>query len=71
MKIFFRYLFLRLFQPFCVCLAACTVIWVMIDLYGTMDDLLGHNVKFGVILQFYLWQFPKMLVQVLPSCSSG
>ena len=67
MKIFFRYLFLRLFVPFAVCLAACTLIWIMADLYGNLDDFLEHKVNILVVLRFYLLQIPTMLVQVLPA----
>jgi lipopolysaccharide export system permease protein len=67
MKIFFRYLFLRLLQPFLYCLAAFTVLWVMADLYGTMEDFLEHKIKILLILHFYILQIPRMLVQVLPA----
>ena len=67
MKIFFRYLFLRLLVPFAVCLSACALIWIMADLYGNIDDFLEHNINVLVILRFYLWQIPSMLVQVLPA----
>jgi lipopolysaccharide export system permease protein len=67
LPIFFRYLFLRLLHPFATCLAACTVIWVMADLYGNMDDFLDHKVGFGLVFHFYALQIPRMLVQVLPA----
>jgi len=67
MKIFFRYLFLRLLQPFLIILGACTVLWIMIDLYGNMEDFLDHKVNFLLVLRFYSLQIPKMLVQVLPA----
>jgi len=67
MKIFFRYLFIRLFIPFAVCLCACTLIWVMADLYGNIDDFLEHRINILVILRFYILQIPNMLVQVLPA----
>ena len=67
MKIFFRYLFVRLFAPFAVCLAACTLIWIMASLYGNLDDFLEHKVSIFVILRYYLLQVPNMLVQVLPA----
>jgi lipopolysaccharide export system permease protein len=67
MKIFFRYLFIRLFVPFTICLGACTVIWIMVDLYGNIDDFLGHKVNVSKILSFYALQIPNMLVQVLPA----
>lgn len=66
-KIFFRYLFARLFVPFAVCLSACTLIWVMADLYGNLDDFLEHKINIMLILRFYSLQIPIMLVQVLPA----
>jgi lipopolysaccharide export system permease protein len=67
MKIFFRYLFVRLFEPFCYCLAGFTLLWVMADLYGTMEDFLDHKIHFSTVLWFYCLQIPRMLVQVLPA----
>jgi len=67
MKIFFRYLFLRLLLPFAVGLCACTLIWIMADLYGNIDDFLEHRINLLVILRFYSLQIPNMLVQVLPA----
>jgi lipopolysaccharide export system permease protein len=71
MKIFFRYLFLRLLVPFAVCLSACALIWIMADLYGNIDDFLENKISAGplllMILRFYSLQIPSMLVQVLPA----
>ncbi len=67
MKIYFRYLFVRLFMPFAVCLCACALIWIMADLYGNIDEFLGHKINPLVILRFYSLQIPNMLVQVLPA----
>ncbi|HEV3271839.1 MAG TPA: LptF/LptG family permease [Candidatus Methylacidiphilales bacterium] len=67
MKIFFRYLFLRLFVPFAVCLCGCTLIWIMADLYGNIDDFLEHKINVFKILYFYFLQIPSMLVQILPA----
>lgn len=71
MKIYFRYLFLRLCVPFVVCLCACTMIWIMADLYGNIDDFLENKISaiplLITILRFYSAQIPSMLVQVLPA----
>jgi len=67
MRIFFRYLFIRLLVPFTVCLFGCTVIWIMVDLYGNIDDFLEHKINLLLILHFYFLQIPNMLVQVLPA----
>ncbi len=66
-KIYFRYLFARLFLPFSICLGGCTLIWVMADFYGNVDDFLGHHIGLGKIIYFYSLQIPNMLVQVLPA----
>ena len=67
MKIYFRYLFMRLFQVFALVLVAMAVIWIMVDLYGNIDDFLEHKVNFLLILRFYIWNIPRMLVLVLPA----
>jgi len=67
MKIFFRYLFMRLLQPFCIAMVACAIIWIMADLYGNIDDFLEHKINFALIARFYLYNIPKLLVQVLPA----
>jgi lipopolysaccharide export system permease protein len=67
MKIFFRYLFLRLLQPFVYCLLALTLLWVVADVYGTMEDFIDHKVTFAVFMHYYALQIPHMLIQVLPA----
>lgn len=67
MKIFFRYLFVRLLQPFVICLAACSLIWIMADLYGNLDDFFQNKVSVWQVVRFYSYQIPKMLVFVLPA----
>lgn len=67
MKIFFRYLFIRLAGVFFICVASCTILWIMVDLYGNMEDFLNHKVSPLLIFRFYAWQIPKMLVQALPA----
>jgi lipopolysaccharide export system permease protein len=66
-KIFFRYLFLRLLVPFVYTVAAMSVLWIVSDVYGTMEDFIEHKVKFILFIRFYALQFPRMLVQVLPA----
>jgi len=71
MKIFFRYLFLRLLVPFAFCLGGCTLIWVMANLYGNIDEFLGQKINLVplllTILRYYILQLPIVLVQVLPA----
>ena len=52
MKIYFRYLFIRLLVPFCICLFAGSIIWIMADLYGNIYDFLDHKAKLSVVLWY-------------------
>ncbi len=67
MRIYFRYLFGRLFVPFAVCLCGCTLLWVMADFLSNVEDFLEHKVNVLVLLRFYALQIPNMLILVLPS----
>jgi len=67
MRIYFRYLFMRVLVPFSVTLLGCAMIWIMIDLYGNLDDFLVHKIGVGKILYFYALQIPSVLVTVLPA----
>ena len=49
MKIYFRYLFIRLLIPFVVCLFAGAVIWIMADLYGNIYDFIEHKAPFRLV----------------------
>jgi lipopolysaccharide export system permease protein len=70
-KIYFRYLFLRVFAPFVICLAACALLWIMVDIYGNLEDFLEHKGGFGTVLstiiRYYSLLIPDMLVMVLPA----
>jgi len=71
LKIYFRYLFARLFVPFAVCICACTLIYIMVDIYGNLEDFLEHKGSLlstlWIILRFYSLQIPSILVEVLPA----
>ena len=58
---------MRLLVPFCYCFSAFTLLWVMADLYGTMEQFIDHHVAFSRILIFYALQIPNMMIQVLPA----
>jgi lipopolysaccharide export system permease protein len=66
-RIFFRYLFMRLLVPFTICVCGCAVIWIMVDMYGHLDDFLENKASLRIILYYYSLQIPNMLVMVLPA----
>src|SRR5437868_221850 len=66
MKIFFRYLTLELVKPFLFCLLACSCLWIVADLFGSLDEFFENHAPWSLIGQYYAAQIPKMLVMVLP-----
>jgi lipopolysaccharide export system permease protein len=66
MKIFFRYLLSELLKPFLFCLVACSALWIVADLFGSLNEFFEKNASWGLVFQFYIAQVPKMLVLVLP-----
>lgn len=65
--LFFRYLLIRLVQPFFIVLAALTTIWIMVDLYGNLDTFLEKKVHISQVLYFYALQLPATLPVTLPA----
>jgi len=47
-------------------LAGFIAIFVVVDIIEKADVFLDHNAPFMVILRFYLWRAPEVIVQVLP-----
>jgi lipopolysaccharide export system permease protein len=66
MKIFFRYLLMELLQPFLFCIIACSTLWIVADLFGSLDDFYENKAPIGMILTYYAAQFPRLMVDVLP-----
>lgn len=66
MKIFFRYLILELLQPFLFCILACSTLWIVVDLFGSLDDFYEFRAPWGLIVSYYAAQFPRLMVDVLP-----
>ena len=65
--LYFRYLLARLVQPFFIVLAALSVIWVMVDLYGNLDTFLEKKASIALVLKFYALEIPDMLPVTMPA----
>ncbi len=42
------------------------MLWIVVDLLGTLDDFLEHHIPFAQVLRYYLMWFPEALVQIIP-----
>lgn len=65
-KRYFRYLLGEFLQVFAFCLIACSALWLIIDLFGSLDDFTEGKTKISLIVEFYVVQFPRMLLLVIP-----
>jgi lipopolysaccharide export system permease protein len=66
MKILDRYLLKLFLLPLGVCLAAFTMIWIIIDLFNHLGDFLQGQVSTGAMLQYYLLLIPASLTFLVP-----
>ncbi len=66
MKIYWRYIAYELVRPFVFCVVACSALWIVADLFGTLDDFMEKRPPWSLVFQFYAAQTPKILVTVLP-----
>jgi len=45
------------------------VLYIIIDLFGRMDEVLKQNIKIGILLEYYLSMIPLIVIQTSPVAS--
>lgn len=65
-KRYFRYLLAEFLKVFVFCLIACGALWLIIDLFGSLDDFIQDKARVSLIFEFYIVQLPRMLLLVIP-----
>ncbi len=65
-KLYSRYLLAEFLKVFLFSLVACGALWLIADLLGSLDDFVQESASVGLIIEFYIVQFPKMLLLVVP-----
>ncbi len=66
MKIIDKYITRGFIWPFLYCLFIFLFLYVIIDLFGHLDDILKQGVPFGIIKDYYLSSLPFIFVQTAP-----
>jgi len=66
LRILDRYLLREFLLPLIYCLDAFALLWIVSNLFGTLDDFIDNQVGFGQIVRYYLVTFPEALVQIVP-----
>jgi lipopolysaccharide export system permease protein len=66
MRILDRYIFRSVLGLFSACLAGFIFLYVIVDLFSRLDDILRHQVSPLLLQQYYLANIPIIFVQVVP-----
>lgn len=66
MKILDRYILQKFIGTLLFALIAFSAIFIIIDLVGFLDKFIDRNVGFLIVIQYYLFYFPFIVVLTLP-----
>ncbi len=66
MRIVDRYLLKGFLFPLFYCIALFSVLFVIIDSFNNLSEFLRHGVTLKVVLSYYLYMFPSLLVEIIP-----
>lgn len=66
MKIVDRYIAKEFIAPFFYCLAVFISLYIIIDLFSRLEDILKQNVAISVLLQYYTAFLPIIFVRTAP-----
>ncbi len=66
MRILDRYLIRSFANALIYCLAVFLVLFIIIDVFSNLDEFLKHSVSLKIILTYYAYFIPTILVQVIP-----
>ena len=72
MRIIDRYIFKSVFSSFIGCILTFQFLYVIVDIFSHLDDLLKQKIKLPVLGLYYLSYLPVIFVQVTPvACLLG
>lgn len=66
MKILDRYLLKHFIGPFLFCLLMFILLYVVIDLFDKLNEMIENNVDLGILFPYYLNFIPLIFVQMTP-----
>lgn len=66
MKIISKYIAREFLQPFLIALSSFIFVFIIVDLFDTLDETLRYNVSPLTIILYYLYLIPTIIVNVAP-----
>lgn len=68
MRILDRYIIKSVLAIFLACLFIFLFLYIIIDIFSYLEDILKHQVSIPTLIQYYLSYLPMIFVQVVPFC---
>lgn len=65
-RILDKYLVREFVLPLLYCFDAFMMMWIVVDLFGSLDDFIDHHARVSQVLQYYVLKFPDAFTQILP-----
>ncbi|MCX5693132.1 MAG: LptF/LptG family permease [Candidatus Omnitrophica bacterium] len=69
MRILDKYIAKYFILPLLYCLLAFIVLYVIIDLFGRLDEILKQNIRLGILWEYYISMIPIIIIQTTPVAS--
>ena len=66
MRILDRYLVNRFAYSLLYCLCLFSILFVVIDVFNNLDEFLKGGVNLRIVIQYYLYSMPSIIVQIVP-----
>jgi len=66
MKILDRYLAKNFVLPLAYCLSLFCLLYIIVDIFGHLDEILQNKVPIGILIEYYVSFLPLIFVQTTP-----
>ena len=66
MRLLDRYVLQNFLRAYLYCIVAFIAIWLIFDISDNISTFLDDRITVGMVTQYYLTQFPQILVILLP-----
>ncbi|MDP2921188.1 MAG: LPS export ABC transporter permease LptG [Candidatus Omnitrophota bacterium] len=69
MRILDKYIAKYFILPFLYCLLTFIILYIIIDLFGHLDEILRQDIRVSILLEYYLAMIPLIILQTAPVAS--
>jgi lipopolysaccharide export system permease protein len=69
MRILDKYIAKYFILPLLYCILAFIVLYVIIDIFGRLDEILKQNIQLGILWDYYISMIPLIIIQTTPVAS--